>query len=71
MILVRHAQSIANAGGVTMEHSQIPLSPLGRREAESLVRLLPQSTERILVSGMIRTHQTAAPYCTHTGVCHH
>jgi broad specificity phosphatase PhoE len=26
---VRHGQSVANAGGVTMEHALIPPSPLG------------------------------------------
>jgi broad specificity phosphatase PhoE len=68
MILVRHAQSLANAGGATMPNREIPLSSLGRQQAQRLVSLLPRSPERVIVSGMLRTQQTAAPYCAHTGV---
>ena len=33
LYFVRHGQSVANAGGVTMEHAIIPLSPLGMVQA--------------------------------------
>lgn len=36
---VRHGQSVANAGGLTMEHSTIPLSPLGVAQAAALPAL--------------------------------
>ena len=36
IVFVRHGQSVANAGGVTMEHDEIPLSPLGMRQAALL-----------------------------------
>ena len=60
---VRHAQSTANAGGVTMEHSAIPLSPLGRVQAAELARLLDVEPSRILVSSYVRAVETAAPLC--------
>lgn len=60
---VRHAQSTANAGGVTMEHSAIPLSPLGRAQAAELARLLDVEPSRILVSSYVRAVETAAPLC--------
>jgi alpha-ribazole phosphatase len=59
---IRHAESQSNAGGLTLPHADIPLSPLGVHQAETLARTLPASPSRVLVSPMIRTHQTAAPY---------
>ncbi len=63
MIFVRHAESVSNAGGVTMPHEAIPLSERGRQQAVALVDALPAAPTAVLVSGMVRTHQTAAPYC--------
>ncbi len=36
---VRHGQRTANAGGMTMEHAQIPLYDLGRVQAATLAQL--------------------------------
>ena len=60
---VRHGQSTANAGGVTMEHAAIPLSPLGQAQAETVAGLLDAEPSRVLVSSYLRARQTAAPYC--------
>lgn len=63
VIFVRHAESLSNAGGVTMPHEAIPLSERGRQQAKALADALPTTPSAILVSGMVRTHQPAAPYC--------
>jgi broad specificity phosphatase PhoE len=60
---VRHGESVANAGGVTMPHDTIPLSDLGHLQARELAALLDVEPSTVLVSSMTRTHQTAAPFC--------
>jgi broad specificity phosphatase PhoE len=47
---VRHGESVANAGGVTMEHALIPLSPLGVAQAVRIAEFLPAEPPCILVS---------------------
>ncbi len=59
---VRHGQSLANAGGITMEHHAIPLTNIGLRQATMLASLLTDSPSEILVSPFIRAIDTAAPY---------
>ena len=59
---VRHAESVSNAGGVTMPHDAIPLSDLGHQQAKILATLIDVVPTTILVSSMTRTHQTAAPF---------
>lgn len=68
IIFVRHAESVANAGGVTMPHAAIPLSERGKLQAEALAATLPAESAVVLVSEMVRTHQTAAPYCARINV---
>lgn len=68
MIFVRHAESLSNAGGVTMPHEAIPLTECGRQQAEAMADALPAAPAAVLVSGMVRTHQTAAPYCARNGL---
>lgn len=60
---VRHGESIANAGGVTMEHALIPLSPLGYAQADALAALLDVQPSRVLVSEYLRARETARPFC--------
>jgi len=72
MIFVRHGQSTANAGGITMAHADIPLSPFGRLQAKAVAdelatRLIVQPTA-VLVSSMVRTWQTAGPLCARYGL---
>jgi len=38
---VRHGESTANAGGITMAQAEIPLSDLGTQQAIALAPLLP------------------------------
>ncbi len=61
--LVRHGQSQANAGGVTLENPVVPLTELGERQARALAPLLPPSSVTIWSSPFKRTLDTAAPYC--------
>lgn len=64
---VRHGESLANAGGITMENAAIPLSEQGQRQAEAVADLLPREPALVLVSPMLRTQQTAEPYCRRRG----
>lgn len=68
ILFVRHAESVANAGGVTMPNDKIPLSADGARCAEELAVRLPATAPRVLVSRALRAQQTAEPYCRRLGV---
>lgn len=63
LLLIRHAQTAANASGVIdTAPPGPPLSEHGRRQAEALVdRLADQPIAAIYVSTLVRTAQTAAP----------
>lgn len=74
---VRHGQSTANAGGLTMAHAEIPLSPLGELQAQAVADellahrpALPTHIRppTVLVSSMRRTQQTARPFCSQLGL---
>jgi broad specificity phosphatase PhoE len=58
---IRHAESVANAGGRTREAPTYPLSELGFRQAAQLTAALPVEPELIVVSPYVRAQQTAAP----------
>lgn len=60
---IRHGQSVANAGGVTMEHGAIPLSELGNAQARALAAMLERSPSQILASSYVRAQETARPFC--------
>ena len=62
---VRHAESHANAGGVTMPNALIPLSPRGLAQAAQLPDALAAFPSQVLVSGFLRTQQTSASFCAH------
>jgi broad specificity phosphatase PhoE len=59
--LIRHGESIANAGGVSESPGCIPLSERGQIQAASLTMSFAESPDLIVVSSYIRTQQTAAP----------
>jgi broad specificity phosphatase PhoE len=63
LTFIRHAESLANAGGVTMPNDQIPLSPYGHNQARQLADLLDVTPSSILVSVFPRTQETARPFC--------
>jgi broad specificity phosphatase PhoE len=58
---VRHAESEANAGAATSDPALIPLSALGRRQAEDLSMTWGEPPSLIVVSGYLRTRLTAEP----------
>lgn len=68
ILYVRHAESVANAGGITMPNNEIPLSEAGKLAALELAEKLPAEPALVLVSRALRTQQTAEPYCKRTGV---
>lgn len=51
-----------------MAHGAIPLSERGDRQASALAATLNIKPSQVLVSRMVRTHQTAAPFCARYGV---
>ena len=64
---VRHGESVANAGGVTMDHAVIPLSPLGLVQAQAIPSILDVAPSKVLVSAYTRARQTAQPFCDQAG----
>lgn len=68
VVFVRHGESAANARGPAIEHGSIPLTEFGHMQARSIVSRLPVRPGLVLVSPMIRTQQTAAPYSDSLGV---
>lgn len=61
---IRHAESLANAGGVSMPNALIPLSDCGAAQAQELARILPCKPSQVLISGFLRTRLTAVPFCS-------
>lgn len=58
---IRHAQSEANAGGVSKPNPIIELSPLGHQQALALASEISPPPTKVYLSEFLRTHQTAAP----------
>ena len=54
-----------------MPHEAIPLSDLGRRQAQKLCAVLDVKPAAVLVSAFVRTHQTAAPLFSRFGMQPH
>lgn len=68
LYFIRHAQSQANAGGkVIYPNAEIPLTSFGHKQAKNLIPHLPKPS-KVYVSEMIRTQQSALPFCEHWGV---
>jgi alpha-ribazole phosphatase len=65
--LIRHGQSQANVGGVTLENAVVPLTELGALQAQTLATLLPATATAIWSSPFKRALDTAAPYCARLG----
>ncbi|HCC06469.1 TPA: histidine phosphatase family protein [Candidatus Nomurabacteria bacterium] len=60
--IIRHAESISNAGEKTDSHDSIPLSEKGKLQAVELVEKLDIVPELIVVSSYSRTRETAEPF---------
>ncbi len=61
VLLVRHGQSLANAGGRTADPDTNPLTELGRTQARSFVERLDCKPTLFVVSPFLRAQQTAEP----------
>ncbi len=59
--LIRHAESIGNAGQPTEQTATMPLSDLGRRQASALAGAFPSAPDLIVTSKYLRTQETAQP----------
>jgi 2,3-bisphosphoglycerate-dependent phosphoglycerate mutase len=62
ILIIRHAESLANIGEKTGAHDTIPLSEKGKAQAEELVERLTIIPQLIVVSPYTRTHDTAKPF---------
>lgn len=59
--LIRHAESLANAGGTTSTPRDIPLSEKGHLQAKALADSIVDRPELIVLSPYVRTAETARP----------
>jgi len=68
LTFVRHGQSLANAGGVTMDDAAIPLTDLGLAQAAEVAELLPARPTDVFTSPFERAVRTSRPYCERVGM---
>jgi 2,3-bisphosphoglycerate-dependent phosphoglycerate mutase len=69
VILIRHGQSQGNAEGRFGGHTDTPLSPRGRKQAEATARALAsEKFDAIYSSDLPRAIETASPLAKLTGV---
>jgi broad specificity phosphatase PhoE len=61
ILLIRHAESAANAGLATVSPDSIPLTEKGIEQARLLANFLADAPALIVVSPFLRARQTAAP----------
>jgi 2,3-bisphosphoglycerate-dependent phosphoglycerate mutase len=61
IILVRHGQSLANAGGKTEDHMTNPLTELGRVQARDFATRLDCKPTLFVTSPFLRAQQTSEP----------
>jgi probable phosphoglycerate mutase len=61
VFLVRHGQSVANAGGRTADHDTNPLTDLGRTQSANFAEHIPCRPTVFIVSPFLRAQQTAEP----------
>jgi broad specificity phosphatase PhoE len=68
VVIIRHGQSQGNAEGRFGGHTDTPLSPRGRRQAEATARALaPEKFDAIYSSDLPRAIETATPLARLTG----
>lgn len=61
VVLVRHGQSVANAGGRTSDHDTNPLTDLGRTQSLNFAKHIFCEPTLFIVSPFLRAKQTAEP----------
>ena len=59
--LIRHAESVSNAGGRTVSDKENPLTEKGLQQSIDLLRQIPGKPDLIAVSPYLRAQQTAEP----------
>jgi broad specificity phosphatase PhoE len=63
IVLIRHGESIANAGHATSDPATIPLTPRGWIQAKEVATIFDRPPGLIVTSSYLRTQQTAEPTC--------
>jgi len=63
LTLIRHAQSVSNAGGRTQPHLGLPLTAHGHTQARTLGATLVGPASAVMVSRFLRAQQTVRPDC--------
>lgn len=66
--LIRHAESTANTGGISLPNAEIPLSPTGKQQAQQLANSLTLCPSQIMTSAYLRTQETAQPWLDKLGM---
>jgi broad specificity phosphatase PhoE len=61
IFLVRHGQSVANAGGITEDHVTNPLTELGRMQSRDFAAKFSHPVTHIAHSTFVRDRETAQP----------
>lgn len=62
VVLVRHGQSLGNAYSMFLGHTDLGLSPVGKRQAEEVAAYLDRySFDRLYASDLLRAVETATP----------
>ncbi len=61
LIMIRHGESAGNAGLPTADHRNIPLTGLGREQAQKLAETWTKSPDFIYVSPFLRARETTQP----------
>ncbi|WP_081284083.1 phosphoglycerate mutase family protein [Stenotrophomonas maltophilia] len=61
LVVVRHAQSMANAGFVTADPESIALTTAGEEQARALAMTWSAAPDRIFTSPFLRARQTSQP----------
>ena len=59
--LIRHGESLANAGAPAGDHETIPLSSFGKEQAEECSKGFPFPADLIITSPYLRARQTMLP----------
>jgi broad specificity phosphatase PhoE len=62
--LVRHGQSASNAGQPAMGHGNVPLTALGREQADALALRVDRQPDLLIVSPFLRARETSEPIRT-------
>ncbi|MGN1047762.1 MAG: histidine phosphatase family protein [Eubacteriales bacterium] len=71
LIVVRHAQSIANMNGIFIGHMDLDLSELGKKQAELTAEYLIRENipiDKIYSSDLLRPYHTVEPYAIKKGM---